>query len=100
MMNRIGGKALAQDMQYRRDAARLHAVRGNGVDGERRQHPVRQDDAQTAISHRICRFTVGQQRQPQARRTQAAHSGETVAVEAAFDVEQMVFTIAAQFAAR
>lgn len=100
MMNSIGGKALTQDMQHCRDAARLHTVRGNGIDGKRRQRPVRQDDAQTAISHGVCRFTIGQQRQPQARHTQTAHSGEAVTVEAAFDVEQMVFTVAAQFAAR
>lgn len=99
-MDSSGGKALAQDMQYRCDAPRLHAVRGNGVDGERRQRPVRQDDAQAAISHGVCRFTVGQQCQPQACHTQTAHGGEAVAVEAAFDVEQMVFTVAAQFATR
>ena len=94
------GKALAQNVQHCRNASRLHTVWGNGVDGERRQRPVRQDNAQATIGHCVSRFAVGQQRQPQTRLAQAAHGGEAVAVEAAFDIEQMVFTVAAQFTMR
>lgn len=93
-------KTLAQNVQHCRNASRLHTVWGNGVDGERRQRPVRQDDAQAAISHGVCRLTVGQQRQPQPRHAQAAHGGKAVAVEAAFDIEQILFTVAAQFTMR